>query len=148
MEWLYAFLGALVGAVFGGVIMLITQKSNLKKEYKKLYAETVSKSRNEWATAMKNWISKILAIAKMSQGFGTQQGNTNTEEYYKSRNQILIRLNLKEPLHVALKEEIKKLDDCTVNNYQQIEDEIISISQKMFKKEWERVKAEAGEQQS
>ena len=52
----------------------------------------------------------------------------------------MLRLNLNEPLHLMLKNEILNLDN---NSDEKTIENIIAISQTLLKEEWEKVKKEA-----
>ena len=143
---------ALSGAILSIVISLIISLWTRRYNYNQLFAETVSESRNKWLNEMRAFISTMLAEVKnhCSLGKGKEicknadcqfkSANTRTNEYWKARNEIMLRLNLNEPLHLMLKNEILQLDngkdDKTI-------EKIILISQSLLKEEWEKVKKEA-----
>ena len=124
---------ALSGAVLSIGISLIISLWTRRYNYNQLFAETVSESRNKWLNEMRDFISTMLAEAQ-----SCNSGRTN--EYWKARNEIMLRLYLNEPLHLMLKNEILQLDngkdDKTI-------EKIILISQSLLKEEWEKVKKEA-----
>ncbi len=124
---------ALSGAILSVGISLIISLWTRRYNYNQLFAETVSESRNKWLNEMRDFISTILAEVK-------QSNNEQSNEYWKARNEIMLRLNLNEPLHLMLKNEILQLDngkdDKTI-------EKIILISQSLLKEEWEKVKKEA-----
>ena len=127
------FLIGLIGVVVGSIGTYFT----LKYQYRQLFAETVSKSRNKWLNEMRENISEMLAEAcKAGDGY-------KSDKYYKAKNQVLLRLNTKEPLHLMLKQQIELLEQCNSQNYKNIEKNIIDISEVLLKREWERVKREA-----
>lgn len=129
------FVTALIG--IGGV--LITSFCAFKRLQKTNMCKLISESRNIWINEMREYISKMLSIANK------EQNQYKSSEYYYYRNQVLNRLNLKECKHIALKEQIKKLDQCSLSNnyYDLCEKNILAISRCIFKEEWERVKKEA-----
>ncbi len=49
------------------------------------------------------------------------QESFKPKEYYIARNEVILRLNPQEPLHIILKNEINRLDVCTIENYEIIE---------------------------
>lgn len=133
MDIFNSLISGLIGAIIGFVASLLT----LRLQYKKLFAETVSQSRNKWLNEMRKYISTMLAEAIKC------KDNVKTKEYYTARNEVLMRLNVKEPLHLMLQIEIGKLDNCHVNDYDNIEHNILEISRQLLKIEWDRVRKEA-----
>lgn len=143
---------ALSGAILSIGISLIISLWTRRYNYNQLFAETVSESRNKWLNEMRGFISTMLAEVKNSCSLGKgkeicknadyqfKSADTRTKEYWKARNEIMLRLNLNEPLHLMLKNEILQLDNGKDNKT--IEN-IISISQLLLKEEWEKVKKEA-----
>lgn len=143
---------ALSGVVLSVGISLIISLWTRRYNYNQLFAETVSESRNKWLNEMRDFISTMLAEVKNPCPSGKdkdickkaecqlQGTDTRTNEYWKARNEIMLRLNLNEPLHLMLKNEILQLDNGKDNKT--IEN-IISISQLLLKEEWEKVKKEA-----
>lgn len=142
---------ALSGAILSVGISLIISLWTRRYNYNQLFAETVSESRNKWLNEMRGFISTMLAEVKnpCSLGKGKKicknadcqftSADTRTKEYWKARNEIMLRLNLNEPLHLMLKNEILTLDN---NNNKKTIENIISISQLLLKEEWEKVKKE------
>lgn len=132
---------ALSGAILSIGISLIISLWTRRYNYNQLFAETVSKSRNKWLNEMRGFISTMLAEVKNSCSLGKgkeicknadyqfKSADTRTKEYWKARNEIMLRLNLNEPLHLMLKNEILQLDNGKDNKT--IEN-IISISQQRF----------------
>ena len=96
---LEGLIGAIVGALVTAVIGIFTLKFN----YKQLFAETVSQSRNFWLNEMRENISIMLAEACKAGDY------FKSEKYYVAQNQVLLRMNNKEPLHLMLTNEIKGL---------------------------------------
>ena len=148
-----AALIALVGVLVSALVSWLVSKKTIKYNYKELFAETVSKSRNKWLNAMRDFISTMLAevqnpcpiakddeVCKNAECVLKSNNTLRTNKYWKARNEILLRLNLSEPLHLMLRNEILQLDSN--NNEKTIED-IILISQSLLKEEWEKVKKEA-----
>lgn len=143
---------ALSGVVLSVGISFIVSLWTRRYNYNQLFAETVSESRNKWLNEMRGFISTMLAEVKNSCSLGKgkkicknadcqfKSADTRTKEYWKARNEIMLRLNLNEPLHLMLKNEILTLDN---NNNKKTIENIISISQLLLKEEWEKVKKEA-----
>lgn len=109
--------------------------------YKQLFAETVSQSRNKWLNEMRGLISTILVVAKEECVLSKEP--VASDEYLKARDEILLRLNMKESLHILLENEIEKLDHANSNNVDDISGKILTISRTILKEEWEKVKSEA-----
>lgn len=143
---------ALSGAILSIGISLIISLWTRRYNYNQLFAETVSESRNKWLNEMRDFISTMLAEVKNPCPLDKDKNvcknaecqlhstDTRTNKYWKARNEIMLRLNLNEPLHLMLKNEILQLDngkdDKTI-------EKIILISQSLLKEEWEKVKKEA-----
>lgn len=132
-----AALIALLGVVLSVIISFVVSYMARRYNYHHLFAETVSQSRNGWLNEMRGYISEMLAQADKS------QTSYKPIEYYRARHQVVLRLNLTESLHLMLFQQIKILDNCTINNYAITRDNIIEISQAIFKEEWDKVKLEA-----
>lgn len=137
-EVIAAFI-ALGGVILSVGISFIVSLWTRRYNYNQLFAETVSESRNKWLNEMRDSISTMLAEAQ----FQNPKPRTHTKKYWKSRNEIVLRLNLTEPLHQALFNEIKQLDCINNSNQEQTINNIITFSQEILKEEWEKVKSEA-----
>ena len=134
-EVIAAFI-ALGGVILSVGISFIVSLWTRRYNYNQLFAETVSESRNKWLNEMRDSISTMLAEAQ----FPNPKPRTFTKKYWKTRNEVILRLNLNEPLHLMLKNEILNLDN---NGNKKTIENIISISQLLLKEEWEKVKKEA-----
>ena len=137
-EVIAAFI-ALGGVILSVGISFIVSLWTRRYNYNQLFAETVSESRNKWLNEMRDSISTMLAEAQ----FPNPKPRTHTKKYRKARNEIVLRLNLTEPLHQALFNEIKQLDCINNINQEQTINNIITFSQEILKEEWEKVKSEA-----
>ena len=133
MEWISGLICTLVGVLIGFVSSILTLRFN----YKQLFAQTVSQSRNLWLNEMRENISIMLAEACKC------MNTYKSKEYYIAQNQVLLRMNNSEPLHLMLTHEIKKLEHCTVDTFRICEENILAISEVLLKREWELVKKEA-----
>lgn len=132
------WIAALIGAVSGAVVSFLVTYFTLRFNYRQLFAETVSQSRNQWLNEMRENISIMLAEACKC------VGTLKTKEYYVAQNQVLLRMNNSEPLHLMLTQEIESLEqDGTVKGFQIHRENVLAISEKLLKREWERVKKEA-----
>ena len=134
-DYITAVVSALVGAIIGTIGTYFTLRYN----YRQLFADTVSKSRNKWLDEMRENISIMLAEArkKLSDGY-------DKTKFYIVRNQVLLRLNGSEPKHALLKKEIERYETCqSLSEIINIEENILIISEPLLKREWERVKKEA-----
>ena len=140
-EALIGLISGIVGAIIGALGTGLTLKYN----YKHLYADVVSKSRDKWLNEMREHISILLASKRQS--ISKNRGSLNTDyafEYRKARDQIILRLNEKEKLHQELKEEILELDVCkTIKKFEEIEINILNTCRPLLKIEWDRVRSEA-----
>lgn len=137
----------LLCGIIAAVVSMITSNITTRFSYKQLFAETVSKSRNKWLNEMRDFISTMLTeVQKHCSNKNAQDNDSSsahhegTSDYWKARNEIMLRLNLNEPLHLMLKNEILNLDN---NSDEKTIENIIAISQTLLKEEWEKVKKEA-----
>lgn len=130
--WLITLICAIISAVISLTLSYFTNRYN----YRHLFAETVSQSRNEWLNEMREFISSMLAEVR-------KQPLTRGDEYWKCRNQIVLRLNRNEPLHKELDFQIHLLDCCPFSDIEEISSTITDISNNILKEEWEKVKDEA-----
>lgn len=137
METIIAAIISLLGVLLSLGISLLVALLTRRYNYHHLFAETVSDSRNIWLNEMREYLSEMLAQADKA------QNSYKPLEYYRARNQVVLRLNLKESLHLMLLQQIKILDNCTIASYPTTRDNIIEISQIILKEEWEKVKSEA-----
>ncbi|MDY2879399.1 MAG: hypothetical protein SOT34_00445 [Candidatus Borkfalkiaceae bacterium] len=138
MSEIMAAMIALIGVLVSVGISFIISKATQSYNYKSLYANTVSGSRNEWLNEMRGFISVMLSEIQSDQS----NANGRTKEYFKARDQILLRLNLNEAKHKMLEEQIRILDGCSGSKNETIE-KIVIISRHILKEEWEKVKKEA-----
>lgn len=127
----------LIGAAVGALLSFVVSFLTLRFSYKNLYAEVVSKSRDNWLNEMRQYISTMLAEAIKTQDC------FKPKEYYIARNEVILRLNPNEPAHIILKNEISRLDNCTTEDYGIIEKNILDASRLILKTEWDRVRKEA-----
>lgn len=132
---------ALGGVFLSAFVSYLVSVKTTRYNYKQLFAETVSQSRNKWLNEMRGFISTILEVAKKECVSGKEP--VASDEYLKARAEILLRLNMKESLHIFLENEIEKLDHANSNNVDDISRKILTISRTILKEEWEKVKAEA-----
>ena len=137
----------LLCGIIAAVVSMITSNITTRFSYKQLFAETVSQSRNKWLNEMRGFIATMLAEVQKPPSIENAQDNDSssahherTSDYWKARNEIMLRLNLNEPLHLMLKNEILNLDN---NSDEKTIENIIAISQTLLKEEWEKVKKEA-----
>ena len=137
----------LLCGIIAAVVSMITTNITTRFSYK-LFAETVSQSRNKWLNEMRSFIATMLAEVQKPPSIENVKDNNSssayperTNAYWKARNEIMLRLNLNEPLHLMLKNEILNLDN---NSDEKTIENIIAISQTLLKEEWEKVKKEAG----
>lgn len=132
---------ALGGVFLSAFVSYLVSVKTTRYNYKQLFAETVSQSRNKWLNEMRGLISTILVVAKEECVLSKEP--VASDEYLKARDEILLRLNMKESLHILLEYEIEKLDHANSNNVDDISGKILTISRTILKEEWEKVKSEA-----
>ena len=125
------------GVLITAGITLVGYIWSKRQNKKVIFNQTVSEKRNIWLNEMRQYISEMLALANMAQKI------YKTIDYLLSRNQVVLRLNERETLHLMLHNQIKILDVCTSTNYLAIRDKVIELSKIILKEEWEKVKSEA-----
>ncbi|HIW02580.1 MAG TPA: hypothetical protein H9892_04505 [Candidatus Protoclostridium stercorigallinarum] len=125
------------GVLITAGITLVGYIWSKRQNKKVIFNQTVSEKRNIWLNEMRQYISEMLALANMA------QNSYKPLEYYIARNQVVLRLNERETLHLMLHNQIKILDVCTSTNYLAIRDKVIELSKIILKEEWEKVKSEA-----
>ena len=132
------WLAALIGAIVGGLVTFVATFFTLRFNYRQLFAQTVSQSRNQWLNEMRENISIMLAEACKC------IGQLKSKEYYIAQNQVLLRMNNAEPLHLKLTQEIKALEKSGDEEvFRMHEANILAVSEILLKYEWENVKKEA-----
>lgn len=104
-----AALIALVGVLFSTLLSLFVSKKTIQYSYKDLFAKTVSQSRNRWLNEMRSFISSMLAEVKKPSNKQKSNTTDRTNAYWKARNQIMLRLNLNEPLHNKINKNVDNL---------------------------------------
>lgn len=147
-EWGSGLIGAIIGTVISGVLSFLVLRFN----YRQLYAEIVSKSRDEWLGQMRDHLSKLLAEIRKPTIKNADEEKANggislSNDYYNAKFQLFLRLNEKEPLHIALKKEIEELEGIVsskcVDKINDVENRILEIARTVLKIEWDRVRQEA-----
>lgn len=158
------------GVLVSVAISFLVSNLTLRYNYKHLYADVVSKSRNHWLDEMRANIAKMIAarycmiMSKpqgangQPQGANRQNKNTNApiicnrwnrygkafNDYYAARAEVLLRLNNREDLHADLHRLIYALDEC--NDHDEcmaLEVRILAVCEPLLKTEWDRVRREA-----
>lgn len=127
------FAGALIGALIGSVGTFFTLRYN----YRHLFAETVSQSRNRWLNELRESLSTIL-FENATDGNGGKNPKFHIAKY-----QVLLRLNPKETKHLLLMQLINRLEHCQCDEKEAIKQAILTTSESILKEEWMRVKREA-----
>ena len=128
-----------VGGVIASIIVsYIIAKNTSKYNYNYLYAEIVSKSRNNWLNEFRENVSVMLAEGCKC------CTNYKSGDFYRAFYHVQIKLNSKEYLHELLREKINELEQCRgYESFTVLAKEITSITEQIIKQEWERVKKEA-----
>lgn len=115
------------GVLITAGITLVGYIWSKRQNKKVIFNQTVSEKRNIWLNEMRQYISEMLALANMA------QNSYKPLEYYIARNQVVLRLNERETLHLMLHNQIKILDVCTSTNYLAIRDKVIELSKIILK---------------
>ncbi len=125
------------GVFFTAVVTILIYVFTRKYDYHRLFAETVSQSRNKWLNEMRQYLSAMLAVDNKCRNCH------KSSEYWKARNEVVLRLNMEEADHIMLMSQIRIMDNCTEANFEQTRENIIEIAHKILKDEWEKVKEES-----
>ena len=143
--WKEIIVAVLKGALASGITFLGTYLL-LKYNYKKLFAETISKSRNEWINQFRNEIITFLSLNDMFRTKGKIIDDEKEKEWHSKRNMLLMRLNQSEELHQKLYCQIQEIsfpNELNDQEYLKLKNELMITAKSILKEEWERVKAEA-----
>lgn len=141
---------ALGGVFLSAFVSYLVSVKTTRYNYKQLFAETVSQSRNKWLNEMREYVSDMLAN-KRREIYGNCNDNNCVEvcnKYDSCKFQVIMRLNKSESDHRQLRALIEALDGFTatkgsLKEYELTEQAILEISTRIFKDEWEKVKIEA-----
>lgn len=142
----------LIGGLIGSLITLVIGLLTTRFSYNNLFADTVSKSRNNWINTWRDELSKFLAIADMLRHENTTKKECNEHEYIEllkeyhiAKNKILMRLNLNEKRHKEVYRLINKIayEKPLYDDYKIAKEALMDVSRDLLKEEWERVKLEA-----
>lgn len=143
----------LIGGLIGSLITLVIGLLTTRFSYNNLFADTVSKSRNNWINTWRDELSKFLAIADMLRHENTTKKACNEHEYIEllkeyhiAKNKIIMRLNLNEKRHQEVYLLINKIayeEPLKNDNYKIAKEALMAVSRDLLKEEWERVKLEA-----
>lgn len=133
----------LVSGIIGGLIGFIASLLTIQFNYKKLFAETVSKNRMEWINNFREEIGIIISACKNNNDLPSDK----LFEAEKARAKLLTRLN--QDVSKAGNEYNKRFADLlskidfNVSATQQLIDELIKLTRNILEPEWQRVKIEA-----
>lgn len=143
-EIIFTLIGTFIGAF---ATMFVGVLSN-RFSYKSLFAETISKSRNNWINIWRDEISNFLAISDMLR-FEKEKIDDNyielMKEYHIAKNKIIMRLNMNEKRHQEVYLLINKIayEEIDDEEYRVLKESLMAVTQDLLKNEWERVKLEA-----
>lgn len=143
----------LVGAIVGALIGFIASTLTLRYNYKKLYAETVSKNRMEWINIWRENLAIFLSCARIlhlpSDSADKKTSDDKNiidikKQMYQAQAMITTRLNLAESSHQLIYAAILEIDTSSTNkNFNKQCAYIEETARNILKPEWERVKDEA-----
>lgn len=143
----------LIGGLIGSLITLVIGLLTTRFSYNNLFADTVSKSRNNWINIWRDELSNFLAIADMLRHETTTKKACNEHEYIEllkeyhiAKNKIIMRLNLNEKRHQEVYLLINKIayeESLGNDDYKVAKEALMAVSRDLLKEEWERVKLEA-----
>lgn len=143
----------LIGGLIGSLITLVIGLLTTRFSYNNLFADTISKSRNNWINTWRDELSNFLAIADMLRHETTTKKACNEHEYIEllkeyhiAKNKIIMRLNLNEKRHQEVYLLINKIayeKSLDNDDYKPTKEALMAVSRDLLKEEWERVKLEA-----
>ena len=143
----------LIGGLIGSLITLVIGLLTTRFSYNNLFADTISKNRNNWINTWRDELSKFLAIADMLKHETTTKKACNEHEYIEllkeyhiAKNKIIMRLNLNEKRHQEVYLLINKIayeEPLYNDDYKIAKEALMAVSRDLLKEEWERVKLEA-----
>lgn len=143
----------LIGGLIGSLITLVIGLLTTRFSYNNLFADTISKNRNNWINTWRDELSKFLAIADMLRHETTTKKACNEHEYIEllkeyhiAKNKIIMRLNLNEKRHQEVYLLINKIayeEPLYNDDYKIAKEALMAVSRDLLKEEWERVKLEA-----
>lgn len=143
----------LIGGLIGSLITLVIGLLTTRFSYNNLFADTISKSRNNWINIWRDELSNFLAIADMLRHETTTKKACNEHEYIEllkeyhiAKNKIIMRLNLNEKRHQEVYLLINKIayeEPLYNDDYKIAKEALMAVSRDLLKEEWERVKLEA-----
>lgn len=143
----------LIGGLIGSLITLVIGLLTTRFSYNNLFADTISKNRNNWINIWRDELSNFLAIADMLRYEETIKKECNEHEYFEllkeyhiAKNKIIMRLNLNEKRHQEVYLLINKIayeEPLKNDNYKIAKEALMAVSRDLLKEEWERVKLEA-----
>ena len=143
----------LIGGLIGSLITLVIGLLTTRFSYNNLFADTISKSRNNWINTWRDELSNFLAIADMLRHETTTKKACNEHEYFEllkeyhiAKNKIIMRLNLNEKRHQEVYLLINKIayeKPLENDDYKIAKEALMAVSRDLLKEEWERVKLEA-----
>lgn len=143
-EIIFTLIGAFIGAFATMFVGILSNRFS----YKSLFAETISKSRNNWINIWRDEISNFLAISDMLR-FEKGKIDDNyielMKEYHIAKNKIIMRLNMNEKRHQEVYLLINKIayEEIDDEEYRVLKESLMAVTQDLLKNEWERVKLEA-----
>ena len=123
---------------------------------KRFSAEVLSKNRQEWINTLRNSIAEYLSYIHTWSAFAYLASKDNKVDHVEKlillSHQIQLLINPSEEKHQRLVQEMSKIFNEFVrfydeessgdeNKMREITNEIVKLSQAIFKEEWERVKS-------
>lgn len=142
-EWIVAFIGGIIGSAITFIVGIFTLRFN----YRQLYAQTVSSTREKWLCILRENLSKFISCAEILNygklNFCKKSVCEKEKELLEAKAMILSRLNLAEEKHLALYYAINTLSYNSNVNFEAQKDCVMKSARILMKDEWELVKAEA-----
>ncbi len=145
---------ALLAILFAPIIQLMISKRQIKAQLevskRQINSSVLSKNRQEWINTLRDSISEFISAITMieDKNISTNEQldshTTKLERILYINTKINLLINANEEDHILLAEKLKRLLELYVkpDNNEKITviDDTVELSQKILKREWERVK--------
>jgi hypothetical protein len=121
----------------------INNKS-ISEEHDRTQKTIIANNRQEWINSLRDEITQFLAVVASTSPsqHPTQISEVGQKKLWLHNYKIQLLLNPKEEDHVELVEKIREeINNLIYQNEETLISDIIAISQKVLKREWDRVRA-------
>jgi hypothetical protein len=136
------------GVIVALVLGLINVYFNLKTTKRTLFVNAVTAERVKWIAQIRHNVSILCSLCNQWILHRTQEKTPELQrEIERMRNEVRLQLNPKDIDDVAIEHLLTQLpswtNPVTPEMYRIIENDLIQATQRMLKREWDKVKDEA-----